>query len=133
MGDSVHSRACFARTNPLKTLRNMYEIENLVTTLVASWQDATNVFQSRRWHRVSFSEPVGLMPLNPQTFAPIGKLNLVHGRNISSGGISFTHVNPMPHTIVAITFPSHNGSCDSVMTRLNVVQVLSGSPIFQWW
>lgn len=47
-----------------------------------------------------------------------GESKLVQGRDISLGGISFTHADPLPCRLVAVTFIQSEDKLDSVVTKL---------------
>lgn len=55
--------------------------------------------------RVPFDESVVVTPWDVAMAAPAGPSLLAGGRNLSTGGISFSHVGLLPHRHVAVSFP----------------------------
>jgi len=100
-------------------LRRIQEVEYLIGTMVASWQSSSTVLSGRRWHHIRYTIPVTITPLDDRTEEPIGQPKLVRGRDISQGGVSFTHDHPLPFRKAALTFPLEEGSVASFVVRLN--------------
>ena len=80
------------------------EFKRLIETTVASWESSPKVLQTRSWHRIQFRKPILMTPLDEQTHRPAGESQVVTGRDISLGGLSFIHTEPVAHRMVAITF-----------------------------
>ena len=93
-------------------------LETLLKTLVASWHVSERLLQNRKWHRVALSQSFAITPLNDTDEPQNAATAVASGRDISLGGIAFTHVNPLPHRLVAITFASDVTNVVSIVTRL---------------
>lgn len=86
----------------------------LARTPQVSWHRSSALFCCRRFHRVAFPEPlhvVGLI-IDPETgqFRVDSDRMVARGRDISVGGISFRHNEPLPHQFVAVSFRSPFGT-----------------------
>jgi hypothetical protein len=88
----------------------------LVQSLVASWQPCESAVDRRRCHRLPFEHSIGVTPLVGDEAD--GELQLALGRDISLGGIAFTHSEPIPNRYVAVTFWHEDGDDESVVTQL---------------
>lgn len=100
-------------------LRRLREIDGLVQSLVASWQSCGPVLERRRWHRVAFDGVLGVTALDEREATPNGPMQTVRGRDISLSGVAFTHAQPIPNRIVAVTFWDESGQAESIVTELN--------------
>jgi hypothetical protein len=74
--------------------------------------------QRRRWHRVPYDRPILITPLDDETNEPNGPSQLVPGRDISLGGVSFAHREPLASRKVACTFEPSSPTSESVIVRL---------------
>jgi hypothetical protein len=92
-------------------------LEAVLESVVASWQSNRHLLQARRWHRLRFQEPLGLTPLD-DAGQPAGDPWLVHGHDVSLGGVSFLHRLPLACRIAALTFPLDGGQFEAVAVRL---------------
>ena len=99
-------------------LRRVRELECLVEAVVASWHQSLPILLSRRWHRVGFEKPIALTNVDDVSGLPVGDSKLAVGRDISLGGISFTHTDPLPCRNIAISFALDNGVLATAVTRL---------------
>jgi len=111
---TASSREAIERT----VLRRLNEVGGLVDALAATWQSPRQVLHARRWHRFRYERPVAVTPLDETTEEPVGETILAMGRDISKGGISFTHAQPLPFRKVAVSFQLDDGTCESVVTVL---------------
>jgi hypothetical protein len=96
----------------------LHEVDCLIRSLVASWQGSGPLLERRRWHRVRFERPLGITALDEEDGQPTGAMCLVRGKDVSVAGISFTHTEPIPQRIVAVTFWDEQGATESVVTQL---------------
>ena len=94
------------------------EIERLVRDIPASWQAGPFVWERRAGHRVQFCESLFLVPLDEETEEPCGPPSRVQSRDISLGGISFSHPEPVPHRKVGLSFKLPGGSAVTVVALL---------------
>ena len=99
-------------------LRRLGTISTLMDSLIASWHSTRQVLHARRWHRFRYEKPVAVTPLDDATEQPIGETLLATGRDISKGGISFAHVQPLTCCKVAVTLQLDDGGCESIVTEL---------------
>lgn len=101
---------------PFSSLR---VVEESVHELLASWQNGGSLVQRRRWHRVRFNKSILLVPLDDRSEQFDEEPRLVAGRDISLGGISFSHRRPLPYAKVAVAFESPEGISEMIVTRLS--------------
>jgi hypothetical protein len=99
-------------------LERIHEATSYVETLVASWNGPTTVVERRRWHRVPYDRLIQITPLDDSTNEPTGPPQLVTGRDISLGGVSFMHREPLACRKVACAFNPNSRSPESVVVRL---------------
>lgn len=92
--------------------------ENSVRQLLASWQSSRHLVQRRRWHRVEFQQQIQLTPFDVSNGSTFGESRRVSGRDISRGGISFCHADPLPHSSVLLEFELEEGGIAHFVTRL---------------
>jgi len=104
---------------PESVVRSLEEVDTLLESLVACWNDPQRILQQRRRQRFPFRREIRVTPLNEQTGEPMGPPFLATGRDISLGGISFVHERPLPFRLVAVMLPSESGEPQSLVTRLN--------------
>jgi hypothetical protein len=97
--------------------RGLAELEQLVASVVASWQASPCLLDSRRWHRVGYCRPVVLTPLADEC-AREGTSWSITGKDISLGGFSFLHIRPLPHRFVAVTFVAGVATPVTLLVRL---------------
>lgn len=121
---SLQQGAATDVTNPLAAQsvvpHVLDHVEHLVAELAASWHDRRKLVLPRRWHRAKYESSIALTPIDEHTFEPRGEAFLCEGRNISPGGVAFVHAQPLPHRLVAITFPARDGRALACLaTRLN--------------
>ncbi len=98
-------------------LRRLGTISSLMDSLVASWHCPRQVLHARRWHRFRFERPIAVTLLDPHDL-PDGEPLLAAGRDISKGGISFTHCRPLSCRRVAVTLRLDDGACETILTEL---------------
>lgn len=115
--------------NEFSALRSIQEIDCLLASLVASWQISPQILQCRRSHRVHFCKPIALTPLD-EAGQPCGETVVAMGRDISLGGISFQHRQPLPHCRIAITFQADSYPIESIVTRLSWCRFTRDSAYF---
>ena len=78
------------------------ELQRMARSVAASWHASPPILQARHWHRVKYGHPVLLRPLDAP---PVdGRSLLVSGRDISLGGFSFAHADPLACRRAAVTF-----------------------------
>lgn len=70
----------------------------------ACWVKAGSVMEGRTGLRVPLEEMVVVTPWNVAAAAPAGQSLLASGRDLSAGGLCFSHVGPLPYRYVAISF-----------------------------
>ena len=85
---------------------------------MASWHSSRQILQARRWHRIAFESPLELTPLDVETEEPCADTIDVLGRDLSLGGMSFLHAQPLPFSKAAITFPADHSDVPPVIVRL---------------
>lgn len=78
------------------------EVTRLLDEIAASWQPGGPLVSSRRWHRMRWEQDLPLVPLDAETEQPVGPGLVVRCRDISRGGISFVHDDPLPYRKVAL-------------------------------
>ncbi len=59
----------------------------------------------RRWQRVRYHHSVLLTPFDETFGKQVGASIVVDGRDISVGGFSFRHLEPLAERFVVVTFP----------------------------
>jgi hypothetical protein len=91
-----------AAVGPLSRLR---EIEQLVDSFVASWHAPETILRGRGSYRVGYEKLLLIVPLDDQTQTPVGPAFEVSAQDLSAGGLSFFHADPLPYRLVAISFP----------------------------
>jgi len=99
-------------------LDRIQQVTSYVETLIASWNGPTTVVERRRWHRIPYRRSILITPLDDETLEPTGPSQMLPGRDISLGGVSFEHREPMASRKVACTFDPGSGSRESVVVRL---------------
>ena len=104
--------AAYDRLGPLLSIR---EVRGLAHGRAASWHTWGQVVQNRRWHRVAYRSPVLLTPLDDGCDETP---RLVWGRDISLGGFSFAHRDPLACRRAAVTFRADGGRTLTLETRL---------------
>ena len=98
-------------------LIRIQEIDRLLETLVASWNNSP-IVQNRRWHRAGYDKPIAVTPLDDRIDVAVGETLLAQGHDLSREGISFTHNSPLPYQKIAATFPVQEDVYESVIVRL---------------
>lgn len=101
-----------------RPLRRVEEISRMIDSLVASWQTPVTIQQRRRWHRMKYTRLLLMTPLDTVTEEICGEPQIVTGRDISPGGISFSHREPMPYRKTILTFVLTDGDVESAVTKL---------------
>jgi hypothetical protein len=99
-------------------LKGIRELETLLDRFVASWHSSPPLMESRSHHRVRYDKPLVLTPMDPHSHGPAGEPRLVQGRDISLGGCSFCHIDPLPCGRVALTFGLEDERPVTFMLRL---------------
>lgn len=92
-------------------------IDSLLRGLDASWNDSGS-FERRSWHRVSYSGPLMIAPLDPSTGEIVAEAMPAAGRTISLGGLSFNHKLPIPNVHVVVTLLDASGLPERVVMQL---------------
>lgn len=100
-------------------LRKLDGIEELIGSVVASWGGSARLLSQRQSQRLPYRKSILVTPLDERTEYPIGKPWTVACRDISFGGISFSHGSPLPHRKVAITFLELSDDAPPIVTRLS--------------
>jgi hypothetical protein len=70
----------------------------------ACWVKAGAVMEGRGALRIQYDDAIVITPWDMTAGAPAGPSLLAGGRDLSSGGLSFSHVGPLPHRHVAVSF-----------------------------
>jgi len=70
----------------------------------ACWVKSGPVTEGRGALRVPFDETVVVTPWDVAGRAPAGPAILAAGRDLSTGGLSFSHAGTLPHRYVAVSF-----------------------------
>ena len=78
------------------------ELQRMTRGVAASWHASPPILQGRHWHRVRYAHPVLLRPLDAHSVET--RPLLVSGRDISLGGFSFVHADPLACRRAALTF-----------------------------
>jgi hypothetical protein len=99
-------------------LHRIHAMTSYVETLVASWNGPSTFVERRRWHRVPYDRPLLITPLDDETSEPAGPPLRVPGRDISLGGVSFAHREPLACRKVACTFEPDSPNGESVIVKL---------------
>lgn len=102
----------------LSILQRLGEIGGMVDALMASWHSSRQVLHARRWHRFQYRKPIAITALDYNSEAPTGPTLLASGRDISKGGLSFTHFKPLSSRKVAVSFELDDGTHASIVTAL---------------
>jgi hypothetical protein len=92
-------------------------IDTLLRGLDASWNDSAS-FERRSWHRVSYSVPLTIAPLDPSTGEIVAEAMPAAGRTLSLGGLSFNHKLPIPNVHVVVTLLDASGLPERVVMQL---------------
>ncbi len=85
-------------------LQRIREITELLDTVAGLDRNQGVTIHDRRWQRCEFTQPLVVQPLD-SSVEPEGEPWFVEGRDLSLGGLSFHHVEPLPHRLVLVTFP----------------------------
>lgn len=107
-------------------LRRIRELEALLERLVASWHASPPLMHGRAWHRVRYEKPLILTPMDGERNQLAGKPRLVQGRDVSLGGCSFYHGDPLPCSRVALTFGVSDEDRVTLMVRLTWCRFTQG-------
>ena len=99
-------------------LKQIRELETLLGGLVASWHASPPLTEGRSAHRVRYERPLLLTPIDPRSHHAAGEPQLVRGRDLSLGGCSFSHIDPLPCAKVALTFGLEDERQVTMMLRL---------------
>jgi hypothetical protein len=99
-------------------LRQIRELERLLGGLVASWHASPPLTEGRSAHRVRYERPLLLTPIDSRSHSPSGEPQLVRGRDLSLGGCSFCHPDPLPCARVGLTFGLEDEQQVTMMLRL---------------
>lgn len=99
-------------------LKRVRELERLLNGLVASWHASPPLTEGRSAHRVQYERPLLLTSIDPRSHHPIGEPQLVRGRDLSLGGCSFYHSDPLASARVALTFGLEDEQRVTMMLRL---------------
>lgn len=99
-------------------LKQIRELETLLGGLVASWHASPPLTEGRSAHRVRYERPLLLTPIDSRSHHPAGEPQLVRGRDLSLGGCSFSHIDPLPCAKVALTFGLEDERQVTMMLRL---------------
>ncbi len=74
------------------------------------WQPQGQVLPLRRWQRVRYDHSVLLTPFDETFTNRVGSSVMVDGRDISYGGFSFRHLEPLAERFVVVTFPMESSN-----------------------
>ncbi len=99
-------------------LARLQGLEALFDSVVASWHNSRQILQARRWHRIAYPRPIGLTPLDAATLHPAGPTCVVQGRDLSVGGLSFSHRSTLACRLAAVTLWLNEHDCETVAVRL---------------
>jgi hypothetical protein len=116
---SAAPRSDFGRPLPAEhslSLR-LQEIETLIAAVVASWQTGRSL-DGRKWHRAALERTIAVTPLDDAGERVIGPSRVANARDVSPGGIAFTHRQVLPFRHVAVTFRHAPGEVQCVAVRL---------------
>jgi hypothetical protein len=102
----------------LSPLHRIQELECLLESVVASWNAGVPTFEKRHGQRVLYTKPMLLTPLLDDTETPAGNSVVVVGHDLSLGGISFVHRQPLPCRKVALRFIQQERVSEAVLVRL---------------
>jgi hypothetical protein len=100
-------------------LAGINELERLLNRAGASWHSSPQLIEHRAGHRVRYTRPVLITPLDSEAQEPVAAPFLVTARDLSPGGLSFLHRDPLACRLVAVRFPAIDAFTDAVLTRLN--------------
>ena len=79
----------------LRVPNRAYQIANSVDQRMGSWNASSPFAERRSTQRVAYHRPMLVTPLDDRTGQPAGGGMMVTARDISLGGISFTHGDPL--------------------------------------
>ena len=99
-------------------LARLQGLETLFDSVVASWHNSRQILQARRWHRIAYPQPICLTPLDEATLHARGPTCLVEGRDVSIGGLSFSHRTTLECRLAAVTLWFNEHDCETVAVRL---------------
>lgn len=105
------------QTSPL--LEQLTRISRHLQQITASWEPSGSTLQPRKRHRMIFSEKMMLTPICESSHQPTGEPLLIHGYDLSLGGLSFSHSQPLICHTAAITFFQPDHSKVTIATKLN--------------
>jgi hypothetical protein len=94
-------------------------IEQFLHGGTACWLRSTRIMPDRKWQRVPYDRPVALTPWDTATNAPAGPSRRVTGRDVSLGGFSFAHMEPLACREAVVTFGVEPSQRGSLLLRLN--------------
>ncbi len=88
-------------------------------TAAASWHTNSQVLQRRRWHRITFTDPFLVCPYDSELDRAMGPFSVVTGRDISLGGVSFSHTQPLSCRRIVCVFLDEGRVLSAVLVKLN--------------
>ena len=100
-------------------LKQIRELEAVLDRLVASWHASPPLMETRSAHRIQYDRPLILAPMDTRVLPRPGELRIVRGRDVSLGGCSFEHGEPLPCSRVALTFGMDEGQMVTLLIRLS--------------
>ena len=98
-------------------LNSLQRVEQLVHELTASWVNANSML-SRRFHRVTFRQQIAIAELCDDGLIPTGQPRTAFTTDISHGGLSFEHDQPLACRMIAVTLPTSRELPESFVMRL---------------
>lgn len=95
----------------LAILRGLPELECLLSGgIVASWHSSFGSLHSRRWHRVAYTKPLLITPLDDVSGRPCERAFVARARDVSLSGVSFCHAQPLASRRVIVRFRAEDRS-----------------------
>jgi hypothetical protein len=116
---STNSPAAHGSRPAVDPLSRLAEIEQLIDSVAASWHEYESILRGRGACRIGYEKSLTVVPLDDQTQAPIGPAFDVTGTDLSRGGLSFSHTEPIPYRTVAISFPEESGITSAFVVSLS--------------
>lgn len=104
---------------PSTPLERLTRIHHHLRQITASWEPNGSTLEPRKLHRMTFTERLILTPMCESSLQPTGDSLLIQGHDLSLGGLSFSHRNPLIFSEVAITFLQPDNSSVTIATKLN--------------
>lgn len=105
-------------TSDAAPLSRLQELNQLLESVAASWHTSSRILELRESHRVIMTAPIAVTMEDPTDPGGPSLTVVGSGRDVSSRGVSFSHMRPLPCREAVLTFALPDGGHESVLTRL---------------